>query len=114
MQGMYLPFALLTLNTLLGNPVMDMVHGYVVGHLYYFMVDVVPKIYGKEYIVTPLFIIQKFGIGQYVQPAPRAGMGAVGGNTFRPGRVNPPRDPAASTSTGGYNWGSGGQRLGGS
>ncbi len=111
---MYLPFALLGLNTMLGNYVMDMVHGMVVGHLYYFMVDVVPKVYGKEYIVTPLFLIQKFGIGEYVPPAPRNGMGAVGGNTFRPpGTVNAPRDPAAATSTSrGHNWGSGGQRLG--
>lgn len=110
MKGMYLPFALLALNTMLGNPVADMVHGMIVGHLYYFMVDIVPKVYGKEYIQTPLFLIQKFGIGEYVPPAPRNGMDAVGRNTFRPGTVNPPRDPAAST--GGHNWGSGGQRLG--
>lgn len=113
MQGMYLPFALLALNTMLGNPVVDMIHGVVVGHLYYFMVDVVPKVYGKDFIQTPLFLIQKFGIGEYVQPAPRAGMGAAGGNTFTPGGVNPPRDPAASTTgMGGHTWGSGGQRLG--
>lgn len=112
MQGVYLPFALLALNTLMGNPVMDMVMGYAAGHLYYFMVDVVPKIYGKEYIATPLFIIQKFGIGEYIQPAPRNGMDAVGSNSFRPGGVNPPRDPAATSSSSGHNWGSSGQRLG--
>mmetsp|Transcript_4020 Transcript_4020/g.4934 ORF Transcript_4020/g.4934 Transcript_4020/m.4934 type:complete len:275 (-) Transcript_4020:104-928(-) len=113
MQGMYLPFALLALNTMLGNYVIDMIHGIVVGHLYYFMVDVVPKVYGKDYIVTPLFLIQKFGIGEYVPPAPTNGMGAVGSNTFaRPGTVNGPRDPAASTTSSGHNWGTGGQRLG--
>lgn len=109
MQAMILPFALLALKTCMGNPVSEMIHGMVVGHLYYFMVDVVPKVYGKDYIQTPLFLIQKFGIGEYVPPAPRAGMGASGSNTFQPGRVNPPRDPAAST---GHSWGSGGQRLG--
>jgi len=116
LQGMMLPFALLGLNTLLGNYVIDMIHGFVVGHLYYFMVDVVPKVYGKSYIQTPLFLIQKFGIGEYVPPAPRNGMGAVGGNTFRPGGVNPPRDPAATGNSAGlgrgHNWGTGGQRLG--
>jgi Derlin-2/3 len=112
MKGMMLPFALLALKTLMGNPVTDMIHGMVVGHIYYFMVDVVPKVYGKEFIRTPLFLIQKFGIGEYVPPAPRAGMGAAGGNTFRPGGVNPPRDPAAATATGGHSWGNGGQRLG--
>ncbi len=113
-QGMYLPFALVGLNTLLGNSVMYMIHGIAAGHLYYFLVDVVPKVYGKDLIQTPLFFIQKFGIGEYVPPAPRAGMDAVGSNTYRPpGNVNPPRDPAASTSFGGgHNWGTGGQRLG--
>jgi Derlin-2/3 len=113
MQAMYLPFALLGLNTMLGNPVMDMIHGMVVGHLYYFMVDVVPKVYGKDIIQTPLFIIQKFGIGEYVPPVPTSSrMGAGGSNTFRPGNVNPPRDPAASTASSGHTWGSSGQRLG--
>ena len=38
-------------------------------------------------------------------------MGAAGNNTFRqPGRVNAPAQPAATT--GGHNWGTGGQRLG--
>lgn len=111
---MYLPFALVGLNTLLGNSVTYMIHGMAAGHLYYFLVDVVPKVYGKDYIQTPLFLIQKFGIGEYVPPAPRNNMGAVGSNTFRPGNVNAPRDPAANNNTmgGGHNWGGGGQRLG--
>eukprot|EP01083_Nonionella_stella_P074564 202320_1 len=70
------------------------------------------KVYGKEYIRTPMFLIQKFGIGEYVPPAPRNGMTGMGGNTFRPGRVNPPRDPAANAPAGGHSWGGGGQRLG--
>jgi hypothetical protein len=62
-----------------------------------------------------MFLIQKFGIGEYVPPAPRNGMTGMGGNTFRPGsRVNPPRDPAANAPAGGHSWGGGGggQRLG--
>jgi Derlin-2/3 len=112
MKGMFLPFALLALHTLLGNSIISMAHGMVIGHIYYFMVDVVPKVYGKEYIQTPMFLIQKFGIGEYVPPAPRNGMTGMGGNTFRPGRVNPPRDPAANAPAGGHSWGGGGQRLG--
>ncbi|GFH58926.1 Derlin-2/3 [Chaetoceros tenuissimus] len=111
MQGMYLPFVLLGLNFILGNNYMEFVSGYAAGHLYYFLVDVVPKVYGTTYLQTPLFIINQFGIGDYVPPTPVNGMGAAGNNTFRqPGRVNAPAQPAATT--GGHNWGSGGQRLG--
>lgn len=111
MQAMYLPFALLGLSIVMGNPYIDMMHGYAIGHIYYFVVEVVPKVYGKVFLTTPLFLIQKFGVGEYISPAPRGGMAAVGNNTtLAPGRVNPPRDPAASTSS--HNWGSGGQRLG--
>lgn len=111
MQAIYLPFALLGLNVIMGNQYIDMIHGYAVGHIYYFLVDVVPKVYGKVYLTTPLFLIQKFGIGEYISPTPRGRMTAFGNNTsVAPGRVDPPGDPAAST--GSHNWGNGGQRLG--
>lgn len=111
--ALYLPFAILGLNFCLGNDYISYIHGYAVGHLYYFLVDVVPKVYGKTYLETPLFLVSKFGIGEYVPPAPRNGMDATGSNVRRggigaPGRVNPPADPASR----GHNWGNGGQRLG--
>jgi len=115
MQGMYLPFALLALNFCLGNNFLEYVHGYAVGHLYYFLVDVVPKVYGKTYIQTPLFILSQFGVGDYVVPTARNGMDATGSNVRRsgiatPGTVNPPNDPTARS--GRHQWGTGGQRLG--
>lgn len=113
-QANILPFAMLLLQFCLGNSIHEYIHGYAVGHLYYFMADVVPKVYRKTYIQTPLFIISKFGIGDYVPPAPRNGMGATGSNVrsgfAAPGRVNAPADPAARSSS--HNWGSSGQRLG--
>jgi Derlin-2/3 len=114
MPGMYLPFAILGLNFCLGNSYVEYVHGYAIGHLYYFLVDVVPKVYGKTYLQTPLFILTQFGVGDYVVPAQRNGMGATGSNVRNgiaaPGRVNPPNEPAAAS--GGHSWGTGGQRLG--
>ena len=111
--GLYLPFAIVLLHFCMGNDCMSHIHGYAVGHLFYFLADVVPKVYGKTYLETPLFLVSKFGSGEYVPPAPRNGMGATGSNVRRggigaPGRVNPPADPASR----GHNWGSGGQRLG--
>jgi Derlin-2/3 len=107
MPGIYLPFAYLMLTVFMGNPYLPMLHGMVIGHFYYFLVDVIPAVYGKDFIQTPRFLIDYFGVGQY-QPevvltnnnnnaGARGGMGATN-NT--------------NTRGGGHNWGGGGQRLG--
>jgi len=108
----YLPFAYLALTVFMGNPFYDMLHGIAVGHLFYFMADVMPQVYGKDLLRTPLFLIDYFGVGVYTPPVQeqannpyRAGGGggrAVGGNTQ--GR--------SGGGIGGHNWGSGGQVLG--
>jgi len=118
-KGIYMPFAYLALSVLMGNPYFDIIHGIVVGHIYYFLVDVVPLVYGKDVLHTPQFFIDFFGLGEYVPPAPaapaRAGgrpMGGIGNNTLNPpGRVNAPNDPARG-NRGGHQWGSGGRALG--
>lgn len=111
MKAIYLPFAYVALNVLMGGAYSDLVHGIAVGHFYYFIVDVVPLVYGKDYFHTPQFLIDHLGVGAYV-PAPTAeGRGGVGNNTWAPpGRANPPADPARPAR--GHDWGSGGQRLG--
>jgi Derlin-2/3 len=89
MQAIYLPFAYLGLTVFMGNPYFNLLHGLAVGHLYYFLVDVFPQVYGKDLLVTPNFLIDKFGVGQYrpdrelrgaadARPAPGA-TGAGGG-----------------------------------
>lgn len=114
-KAIYLPFATLGLELLMGHLYSDILHGIAVGHIYYFLVDVVPLVYGKDVLHTPQFLIDKLGVGAYVAPTPavNAGgrMGGIGNNTWQaPGRVNPPTNPAGPSR--GYNWGSGGQRLG--
>eukprot|EP00568_Trieres_chinensis_P015599 CAMPEP_0183323686 /NCGR_PEP_ID=MMETSP0160_2-20130417/75097_1 /TAXON_ID=2839 ORGANISM="Odontella Sinensis, Strain Grunow 1884" /NCGR_SAMPLE_ID=MMETSP0160_2 /ASSEMBLY_ACC=CAM_ASM_000250 /LENGTH=243 /DNA_ID=CAMNT_0025491109 /DNA_START=242 /DNA_END=969 /DNA_ORIENTATION=+ len=74
-KGMYLPFAYLALNVLMGNPFFDVLHGIAMGHIYYFLVDVVPIVYGKDVLHTPQFLIDHFGIGEYVTPTPAATAG---------------------------------------
>mmetsp|Transcript_14036 Transcript_14036/g.39316 ORF Transcript_14036/g.39316 Transcript_14036/m.39316 type:complete len:282 (-) Transcript_14036:890-1735(-) len=105
-QAMYLPFAYLALTVFMGNPYMDMLHGLVIGHLYYFAVDVIPVVYGKDFLHTPNFLIDYFGVGEYQAPppaaAPPANQGGFGGNNQR----------RAPPSSGGHDWGSGGNRLG--
>jgi len=104
--AIYLPFAYLALTVFMGSSWMDMLHGLVIGHVYYFLVDVVPMVYGKEIITTPKFLVDQFGMGLYEPvdneparpPAQRPGMGRA------------PPDAAARGA--GHTWGTGGQRLG--
>jgi Derlin-2/3 len=57
------PFALLVLGILFGsNPILDIL-GIVIGHLYHFLVDVVPVKYGKQVIRCPQFIYDLYEHG---------------------------------------------------
>lgn len=114
-KALWLPFAYLALTVLMGNPFWDVVHGIAVGHLYYYLVDVVPLVYGKDVLQTPQFLIDYFGVGEYVPPVPVANNANNARNTgfAAPGNVNAPTDPARrNTGGGGYNWGGGGRSLG--
>merc|ERR1712232_1468789 len=119
-KALWLPFAYLALTVLMGNPFWDVVHGIAIGHLYYYLVDVVPLVYGKDVLRTPQFLIDYFGVGEYVPPVPTAaaaprnsGFAAAAPRNSgfaAPGNVNAPTDRARRNSGrgGGYNWGGGG------
>lgn len=115
-KAVYMPFFYLGLAIVIGGDPLPMMEACAIGHLYYFLVDVVPDVYGKTIIQTPQFLIDQFGMGIYqreaavpAQPAaagPRTGTirpaaGAATGGTARP-----------ATTGGGYNWGTGGRPLG--
>lgn len=132
--AIYLPFAYLALTVFMGNPYMDMLHGLATGHFYYFMVDVIPVVYGKDVVRTPQFLIDYFGVGLYEPPTnnppPRMAAAAAGGRGFvgagrtlgtvggnnggggggGGGGAAAPRGGGAGG--GGHNWGGGGNRLG--
>jgi hypothetical protein len=141
-KGAMLPFAYLGLSIFIGAPYRDMVHGYAMGHIYYFMVEVVPNVYGRDILVTPTFLIDRFGVGEYrpagapVAPdaaaaaAPRAHQWGAAGNRLggqgAPAAAPPPgggargnvaglgqAPRAAPAAPAGHTWGTGGQRLGG-
>ena len=124
MEAIYLPFAYLALSVFMGGSYFDLLHGLAIGHLYYFLADVYPQVSGKDILVTPKFLIDKFGIGDYrptataeVRANPQAAGAQVGGHTWggagRPlGRVGEAAPPAAAGGGGGYTWGGGGRPLG--
>ena len=58
LQGQYLPFAHVALSYALGNRnVNEMIHGIFVGHIYYYLVVVVPSVTGKNVLTTPRVLI---------------------------------------------------------
>jgi hypothetical protein len=122
MKGIHLPFAYLAIRVLIGHPYQDMCHGMFLGHLYYFAADVAPLVYGKNFVHTPVFLIDYFGVGEYrpETPAPnvrrpRNNFGGFGNSAAD--TATAPDNAAAGAganrrTTGGHDWGSGGNRLG--
>jgi Derlin-2/3 len=51
-RGQYLPFAHVGLALLLGNRINELLHGILVGHVYYYLVEVVPAVTGGRRILT--------------------------------------------------------------
>jgi Derlin-2/3 len=113
--AVYLPFAYLALSVFMGNAYADMLHGLAIGHLYYYLADVVPQVTGKDILRTPQFLVDQFGVGEYQAPVapavPRPGAGAA------PARVAGLHQPAAAAAAPpaqarGYEWGGAGRPLG--
>lgn len=60
--------------------------GIAVGHLFYFLVDVLPDLHDIDLLQTPRFLVNMFGWG-------RGGSGVQRDTAMRaPGNVGPPRD----------------------
>ncbi|CAM9897029.1 unnamed protein product [Heterosigma akashiwo] len=94
-QALYAPWALLAFQVLVGASPMAPLMGIVAGHLYYFLVEVIPDQYDRELLKTPLFVINYFGYGAH-QPAPAANAAAGAGQRNQPMRM-----------PGGRQWGQG-------
>jgi len=119
-QGIYLPFAYLAITVLMGNPsYQGMLHGMFIGHLYYFVADVLPTVYGKDFLHTPRFMIDYFGVGEYrAAPTPAAARprtGGFGGNHSATTNTNNSNNNATANNdrpAGAHQWGAAGNRLG--
>ncbi|KAJ0410936.1 hypothetical protein ATCC90586_004289 [Pythium insidiosum] len=95
-EGLYLPWALIAFTVLVGgNPMMD-IFGVIAGHIYYFLLEVLPTTKGWNLIQTPGIFINLFPSPQY------AGTPIVGA----PPRAGPAA-PGGAAPGGGYAWGQG-------
>jgi len=88
-KALYFPWVLIAFRVLLGGLPLSEIFGVLVGHLYFFLVDIYPFQGGRRLLVTPQFLKEWF-------PSPNA-------------RVQRPGEGVRQT---GYNWGRGHQ-LGG-
>ena len=59
------PFAYVVIELLSGAAYLDLIHGIVIGHVHYFLTDVVPMYYAMDILHTPMFLIRAFGVGKY-------------------------------------------------
>lgn len=57
------PFVLLVFGALLGGNPMEDILGILVGHLYYFVMDVAPRVYGKTLMHCPDALYRLFEVG---------------------------------------------------
>ncbi|CAN0082872.1 unnamed protein product [Discosporangium mesarthrocarpum] len=100
-QAVYVPWVMVGINVLMGMGLTEALLGIGVGHLYYFLIDILPDTHNIDLIQTPGFLVTLFGWGRAdsgVQRfAPQGGMAA-------PGVVPPPRAPGR---VGGPSWGPG-------
>lgn len=94
-KSLYLPWAYVALKIVMGSSAANALVGIAVGHVYYFLVDVLPRSHGVNVIVTPKFCIDiasycnSLGSAQPVGIPPRAAQAPV------------------NRGNGGYQWGRG-------
>ncbi|XP_023741870.1 derlin-1 [Lactuca sativa] len=99
LKGFYLPWAMLALDLVFGNPLMPDLLGIGVGHLYYFLTVLHPLAGGRDFCKTPLWVhklVAYWGKGYQmnspVQRDPATGVAfrgrsyRVGGTTTRDSR----------------------------
>jgi len=83
--AMNLPWVLLVFNILTGNSIIIPLIGIITGHLYFFIISVIPEVYRVQLLKTPLFVIQFFGGPQ--QQVPRNQQNFGGRHNWGEGRV---------------------------
>lgn len=69
MQGRYLPFAHIGISLYTNNRLHELLHGFVVGHVYYYLIEVAPSLLGGRRILhTPRILVQLMGEGEITMP----------------------------------------------
>lgn len=108
----FVPWVMLAVSCFLGNSVFLALMGIAIGHLFYFVANVLPDVYDVDLLHTPKFLVNWLGwggegSGVYMEPPPqRRDGGGAGETTGATGA-------ATGRTTSRTNWGVG-RTLGGS
>jgi Derlin-2/3 len=102
-QGLYLPWIYVGIRLLMGSSIAMPIIGIVVGHAYYFAIEVMPNAYNIDFIRTPQFCVDivTYFTGRSPPPVRPAAMPGFGNAP----QAAPQRNFA--NLGGGYNWGQG-------
>jgi len=112
-KALYLPWVYMLIRIVMGGAITEPLIGVGVGHLYYFVIEILPVTPGYNLgpvIYTPKFCTQLVGWCNNAVPAgppppSRQQAGAAAGAAGN-------RQPFPQMGAGGYNWGGGGRTLG--
>ena len=69
-EGQYLPFAHLALSLAMGNRMHELLHGFFVGHIYYYLIAVAPTLLGRRILTAPRILVELIGEEGNVIPEP--------------------------------------------
>lgn len=110
-KAIYLPWVYLAIKMIMGQDIILPFVGIVVGHLYYFLVHVVPITYSHTVLKTPDFcvsIVNYFsnGIGLQTNSIPAGRVGGTAG-AAPGGGAGPGAGAGQGAGRGGHNWGRG-------
>jgi hypothetical protein len=62
MEGRYLPFAHIGASLFMKNRLHELLHGFLIGHIYYFLIEVAPVLMGgKRFLRTPRLLVELLG-----------------------------------------------------
>jgi len=70
MEGQYLPFAHIGLALFMDNRLHELLHGFVVAHVYYYLVAIAPAVLGRPILQAPRILAELIGEGDNIIPEP--------------------------------------------
>lgn len=86
-NAMYVPWVMIAIEVLLGYSIFLALLGIAVGHLFYFLVDVLPDLHDIDLLQTPQFLVKMLGWG-----SENSGVSMERPQMRAPGSVQPPRN----------------------